>query len=289
MINHGRAEAGPYADCLVGRRRRGSMDVGGTLHHEIHGDDKGTYMTPFFNRNDSGKTLPNIHKIAVLRANALGDFLFTLPALEALRNAYPQAEIVLLAKEWHRAFLAKRPSPVDRVIVLPPYAGVSAEVGSEENELELEQFFHQMEREHFDLAVQLQGGGGHSNPFVRKLHAKLAVGPKAPDAIALDRWVPYTYFQSEIMRYLEVVSLVGATPTTVEPRIVVTEEDSAEARRVVAEDARPLIVLHPGASDVRRRWSPRKFARLGDALGAQGARVVATGVKEEAATVLNFR
>jgi ADP-heptose:LPS heptosyltransferase len=50
------------------------------------------------------KILENIHKIAVLRANALGDFIFVLPALQALRQAYPQAEIVYLGLEWHRDF-----------------------------------------------------------------------------------------------------------------------------------------------------------------------------------------
>lgn len=40
--------------------------------------------------------LKHIRKIAVLRANALGDFIFILPAIEALRAAYPEAEIVLL-------------------------------------------------------------------------------------------------------------------------------------------------------------------------------------------------
>jgi len=58
--------------------------------------------------------VPGVHKIAVLRANALGDFIFTLPALEALRTAYPNAEIVLLAKEWHASFLERRPSPINR-------------------------------------------------------------------------------------------------------------------------------------------------------------------------------
>ncbi|MDB5110427.1 MAG: glycosyltransferase family 9 protein, partial [Mucilaginibacter sp.] len=35
-------------------------------------------------------------KIAVLRVNALGDFIFTLPALQALRETFPDAEIVYL-------------------------------------------------------------------------------------------------------------------------------------------------------------------------------------------------
>ncbi len=69
--------------------------------------------------------VPNIGKIAVLRASALGDFIFALPALEALRVAYPQAEIVLLAKKWHADFLANRPGPVDRVVVVPISKGVN--------------------------------------------------------------------------------------------------------------------------------------------------------------------
>src|SRR5438045_7033921 len=70
-------------------------------------------------------TMPNIHKIAVLRSNAIGDFTFALPALEALRAAYPAAEIVLLGQEWHARFLEGRPGPVDRAVVVPPYRGVS--------------------------------------------------------------------------------------------------------------------------------------------------------------------
>src|SRR5436309_7008981 len=88
-----------------------------------------------------GEKVRGVRKIAVLRANALGDFIFALPALEALRAAYPQAEIVLLAKGWHATFLKGRPGPVDRVVVVPPCEGVSEEPGapgSVENSAELE-------------------------------------------------------------------------------------------------------------------------------------------------------
>ena len=66
---------------------------------------------------------PDVRKIAVLRVNGLGDFISAVPALEALRAAYPAAEIVLLAKDWHAAFLAGRPGPVNRVVVVPPAGG----------------------------------------------------------------------------------------------------------------------------------------------------------------------
>lgn len=231
------------------------------------------------------KVIPGVRKIAVLRANGLGDFIFALPALEALRAAYTQAEIVLLAQAWHATFLKDRPGPVDRVIVIPPYRGVGLDDPNDpniaEDPAEQELFFASMQHERFDLAIQMHGGGRHSNPFLLRLGARMTIGLKTPDAIAPDRWVPYVYFQPEIVRYLEVVSLVGATVVTLEPRIAITENDLAEAQHIVPGKGKPLVALHPGASDPRRRWPEKKFAAVGDALAAAGTQIVITGTQAE--------
>ncbi len=223
---------------------------------------------------------PHVQKIAVLRANRLGDLVFVLPALDALRAAYPHAEIVLLGFSWYEDLLAGRPGPVDRVIVVPPCWNPLEGFPAGAEPPELAAFFAAMQRERFDLAIQLLGGGRHSNPFVQRLGARLTVGLKAPDAVALDRWVPYILYQPEIFRYLEVVALVGAPPVTFEPRLAVTLQDLAEAA-VVPEDDRPLAVIHPGASDSRRRWPATEFAAVGDALAAAGAQVAVIGMAEE--------
>lgn len=229
----------------------------------------------------------NVRRIAVLRANAIGDFLLALPALEALRAAYPTAEIVLLGKRWHHDFLTGRPGPVDRVVVVPPSRGVNDVAGAEGDPAELERFFAAMRRERFDLALQLHGGGRNSNPFVLRLGARVTAGLKAPDAPALDRWMPYIYFQHETMRYLEAVALVGAVPTTLEARLAVTKADRAESYAVYSGSgsSRPIAAIHPGASDPTRRWPAEKFAAVGDALAQAGAEVVVTGTPDEAAVV----
>lgn len=227
----------------------------------------------------------NVRKIAVLRANALGDFIFTLPALHALKNAWPGAELVFLGREWHSEFLASRPGPVDRVVCVPRCHGVPHESDRPDDPTEVGQFFDAMRNEHFDIALQMHGGGGNSNPFVRQLGARLSVGLQAPGAPALDINVPYVLYHNEVLRYLEVACAAGATAVTVEPELAVTDTDAEALEREVPPLSRPLVVLHPGASDLRRRWPARKMARLADILVSAGFRVCVTGIHAEQAVV----
>ena len=233
--------------------------------------------------------VPGVRKIAVLRASRLGDLVVALPALAALRDAYPDAEITLLGWPWHVEFLARRPSPVDRVVVVPVAAGVREEPGEREDEVELADFFRRMAREEFDLGIQLHGGGRHSNPFVRRLGARLTAGLCAEDATPLDRFARYVYYQPEVLRWLEVVSLVGARPRDVRPSLAVTSADVDEAERALAGLPRPFALLHPGAVDPRRRWPALKFALVGDALARAGATVLVTGGPEEGSLVAEVR
>lgn len=228
----------------------------------------------------------NVRKIAVLRAGGLGDFIFTLPALDALREAYPEAEITLLGGPLQTGLLENRTELVQRAILVPPSTGVNGpDTGVEEDEEELRRFFERMREERFDLALQLHGGGGYSNPFVDKLGVRVTAGTQAPGAPPLDRTVPYVYFQSEIMRYLEVASLVGARTADLEPRLPVTGEDLTESRDAIPETEGAIVALHPGAGDSRRRWPPEKFATVGDALAEAGARVAVVGVEEDQALI----
>lgn len=229
-------------------------------------------------------------RIAVLRAIALGDLVTALPALEALRARYPDAEIVLLGRPLYAELLAGRRSPVDRVIAVPPMKGIADRDGQPVSAEVRAEFVQRMRAERFDLAVQLHGGGANSNPLVRELGAQWTVGMRAPEAPPLDAWVPFVYYQPEVLRLLEVVALVGAGPVTVRLSLGVTEADFSASARVLPETGRRLVVLHPGASDPRRRWSPARFAEVGDALADEGLLVAVIGdgdaEREAAQTVL---
>lgn len=231
------------------------------------------------------KMVKDVRKIAVLRANTVGDFIFALPALEALRVTFPDAEIVLLGRQWHADFLRGRPSPIDRVVVVPPVHGIYGKADVIEDPGEVERFFQNMAQEHFDLAIQVHGDGRYSNPFVMKLGARMTIGSRTSEAPPLDLWVPFSYTQSEILRHLEVVSLVGAKAVALEPRLSVIDPDLEEAKPFIYEDGQPQVVLYPGSGHARERWPIEKFAAVGDALAYGGAHIAVIGSEADRSQV----
>jgi len=240
--------------------------------------------------------MQHVGRIAVLRPNAVGDFVFALPALHALRHAHPDAELVYIGKEWHARFLHGRPGPVDRVLVMSPVPGVGAPVAMgagqqpEAGGEPLERFLARMRDERFDIALQMFGGGRFSNPFVAQFGARLTVGARAADAPPLDRWTAYVEPGNRRLALLEIAALAGATALPLQQELAVTDADRCEADAVLpATPGRRLAVLQPGASDARRRWSAGRFAAVGDALAAHGVMVAINGTGAEAEVVEQVR
>jgi ADP-heptose:LPS heptosyltransferase len=228
------------------------------------------------------RKLPDVHRIAVLRANALGDFVVALPALESLRAAYPEAEIVLLGAPWHEQALSGRPGPVDRVMVVPACAGIRDPVPADPAPAtQLPEFLEKARAERFDVALQMHGGGRNSNPIVAQLGARLTAGLQTPDAPPLGRNLPYRNYQPEVFRYLEVAELVGAPAVVYRPRFALTDADLQEADRVAPLGQARRAVVHPGATDGRRRWPAERFASVARALVERGLDVVVTGTSKE--------
>ena len=230
----------------------------------MSGPTVGTVQPPF----------DKVERIAFLRGRGLGDLIGTLPAAESLAAAYPGAEITLLGTPLHAALLADRPSPFADVAVLPAYPGVR---DGAEDPAATDAFFATMRDRRFDLAVQVHGGGRNSNPFLLRLGARHTVGTRTEDAAPLERNLPYVLSQHEGLRALEVVALAGAVPVRLEPQVRLS---AAEAARLRPAD-RPVVIVHPGATDVRRRWPAEDFAAVAAALAEEGRDVVVVGDPSE--------
>lgn len=236
-------------------------------------------------RNAADALIPGVRTIAVLRPNAVGDFIFALPALHALREAYPAARIIYIGKPWHAEFLQDRPGPIDEVVVIPPCPGVGTPLQQECDEDAIDAFVASMRAAEIDLALQIYGGGRYANPLIRRLGARLAIGLKAPDAEPLDRWIGYAALQNKRMLMLEVAALAGAGRLNLGRELAVTARDRIEAEQVMAAATQALVLIQPGSSDARRRWPAKSFARVADTLAAEGAVIAVHGTATEATVV----
>jgi ADP-heptose:LPS heptosyltransferase len=233
--------------------------------------------------------IPGVKKIAVLRALVLGDLLFILPALDSLRKAYPQAEIVYIGRSWAVDFAQGRLPSVDRVIAIRPAPIADERFGYLIHPEDSAVLLPELRAEGFDLAFQMQGGGKNSNPLVEQFGARINIGSREEGAPSLDRWVTHDYYQHDVIRNLELAALAGAPPVGWAPCLPVLESDRQAAAPYLEAIQKPYVVIHSGARDVRRCWPAEKFAQVADWVKHDlGMEVVLTGSDvdgETAATV----
>lgn len=67
--------------------------------------------------SDNSGAMPEAKKILISRTDAIGDVCLTLPVCEALKAAYPQAELTYLCRSYTRAVVACF-EPIDQVLLL---------------------------------------------------------------------------------------------------------------------------------------------------------------------------
>lgn len=229
-------------------------------------------------------------KIAVLRANGLGDFMLATPALRALAKGFPAAQITFLTHPWLLGFIAGRYPYLHRVEATPLYPKINEPGRDDPPPAEsAEAFFARMRAERFDLAVQMQGGGRESNPFVAALGAAHTLGLVAPGCLALEHNLRYYYYQHEIIRYLELVGRLGIPWDGLEMDLPLLAGDWRRLARVWRPAGKRYAVLHVGAGDVRRRWPLESFARVAESIGRKGYTVVLTGSAAERGLTARLR
>jgi ADP-heptose:LPS heptosyltransferase len=223
-------------------------------------------------------------EIAVFRALKLGDLLCVVPALRALRRAFPQTRVTLIGLPWARSFAARFGRYLDAFLPFPGFPGFPEQACDVEA---VPSFIRAAQARRFDLVLQLHGSGALSNPLVMLLGARRAAGyfPAGDYCPDPERFFPWRAHEHEVERYLELLCRLGvpAADTALEfPLSDADRADLAAAARETALPRRDYVCVHPGAQLPSRRWPPERFAAVADALAADGLDVVLTGVAGEA-------
>lgn len=225
---------------------------------------------------------PPPQRVAVFRALVLGDMLCAVPALRAMRRGWPHAEITLIGLPWARD-LAQRWSMVDRFVEFPGYPGLPESMPDIEA---LPEFLRGLQRESYDLLVQLHGSGTITNPLLAVCGARHLAGFAGPGAYTPEggRFVPWPTQGHEIERLLTLTDALGLPRAGTALEFPLTDTDRIELASVWpgAYAGRPYACVHAGAQLPSRRWPPERFARVADTLAERGLAVVLTGNSAEA-------
>ena len=209
--------------------------------------------------------------------------LCAVPALRTLRAALPRAEVVLVGLPWARAFVERYPAYLNGFREFPGYPGLPERTPQLER---IPRFLAELQRERFDLALQLHGSGSFVNPLTVLFGATRTAGffvrgDYCPDP---DLFMPYPDEGLEIRRLLRLLEFLGMPPAGEELELPLGVADFQA--RVALEQIYGLrpggyACIHPGASVPERRARPELFARVADRLAGRGLRVVLTGTADE--------
>jgi len=225
-----------------------------------------------------------VERIAVFRALMLGDLLCAVPALRALRQAFPAARIVLVGLPWARE-LAARLDAVDEFMEFPGWPGLPE---TPPLVRAIPAFLAAMQAQRFDLAIQLHGSGPVVNPLVGCFGARQTAGFRIDGAWhppdEAERWAPWPEQGHEVERLLSLVDHLGLPRAGSELEFPLERHDFAALHEVWAgaQRARPYVCVHAGAQLASRRWPVARFAAVADALARQGRSIVLTGSAHEA-------
>ena len=198
------------------------------------------------------------HELLALRTLKLGDLLVAVPAISALRRAFPEHRLVLAVPGWLEPIVEL----VDGVDALLPTPGLDAPL--------------ELEPGRIDVAVNLHGSGPESRGIVDRLAARLTIAHAvaeidgdAPADSRMPEWVPELLERRRWVRLLEAYGIEGdADEVRLRP----------STRRSGPADA---SVIHVGAFYGSRRWPVERFAAVARLLRAGGHRVVFTGSAAE--------
>jgi len=200
-------------------------------------------------------------RIAVLRLSSLGDVVLTLPVVQALRDAYPHAEITFWVKEEHADAVRWHPA-LTRVRVLEKDARRLEDLVSMSAELE----------DH-DLVVDLHGS---LRTRVLTFRQRAIVLRTRSTRLQRERWVRARWSQPAplppVWRQGESsLARLGIAPGG-PPQV-----HAGEAARAWAAERWPAlglpartVVLAPGAAWATKRWPERHWCALEAAIAERG-------------------
>lgn len=235
----------------------------------------------------------SVRRILVVRVDLLGDVVLSLPAVRALKRAYPEAQIDMLVLRSTASVLQAEPE-VAQVLTFDPgmwrRPASLIKPGTWRDTLAL---LHNLRAAHYDLAMSISGDIGSiltrlSGARRRFGYADEAYGHFLTDALPGGR---YRAHQHEVRYVLSLAKAAGGIvqpgderlKLNVSPDAAITMRERLNEERAIMGRYGPIVAIHSGARNGQaKRWPPTHIAALADRLVSElDALVVLTGAPNE--------
>ncbi|HEX6777366.1 MAG TPA: glycosyltransferase family 9 protein [Ktedonobacterales bacterium] len=237
----------------------------------------------------------SIRRILVTAYGHIADVLPSGPALRALRAAYPQARITVLAVGYVKEMLEACPS-IDEVIIFEDFKHKGTRRGKVEQLLKLAQWAPRLYGR-FDMALVFHARSRFLSRLAWLSGAKVRAGflDVASASMLTHPAQPFegiASFRDENRRVLEAVG-VTSMPESLELWPSASDEEAITTlfKEHQITDDEVVIGLHPGSHWTCQQWSPKEWAKVADDLISRyQARIIITGADDErdlAAAIIN--
>lgn len=235
---------------------------------------------------------PHIRHILVVRTDLIGDMVLSLPAIRAMRRAYPAAEVDVLALPSSAGVLADDPD-ITRIITYDPNIWRSPiALLSARNWRQARALVRTLRAREYDLCLSLAGDWASVLAWFSGAKRRVGFAGEAYPGLMTDP-IPggrYHVRQHELCYIRQLARAAGGQIGDDDrPHLTVHAPAAASVDALLASagiaNAHPLIALHPGARNGRaKRWPVEHWADLAELLTRRlDATVVLIGAPAERA------
>ncbi len=224
-----------------------------------------------------------------MKLSAIGDVVQTLPALEAVKKAFPGSEIDWVVEEAAADILEGHPL-IDRLLVSRRKSWtrmLCSPLTFAQAIWEISGFLRQLRKRRYDIAIDFQGLL-KSGIIIGASRAKRKIGfdrTRELSYMFLNECLPaYDREKHALERYLDVARYLGADDPSPTCTLPIERERAVMGERikVLVKNGRRLIVINPVARWKTKLWDEKKFALLADRLvNERRAVVIFTGSPDD--------
>ena len=209
-------------------------------------------------------------KILLVRVDRIGDLVLSTPFLRNVRELFPTAEVVILARAFAHELLHGG-ALVDRILVFDPEGDAVIARG--------------LASEGYDLAVDLHYDYNLTTALLaRRVRARCSVGFDLGGRGALfDIAVPATKRKHFIEETFDILRAIGSEPRKCPPEVSLCPQAYDEATNLISREGVTGLyaAFHPGGFYPAQRWPAPRFALLADLTAGLGLTPVFIGGKED--------